>query len=46
MGYLKIIIIEKGFEIFLPAIYQQTFEAQVSVKNYHDNVVFIPVIIW
>jgi hypothetical protein len=46
MGHLKIIIIEQDFKMSLPAIYQQIVATQVSVINYHDNMVTIPVITW
>jgi hypothetical protein len=32
MGYLKIIIFEKDFGIFLPAIYQQIFALKSLLK--------------
>jgi hypothetical protein len=37
MGHLKLIIIEQGFKIVA---------TQVSVRNYHDNMATIHVIIW
>jgi hypothetical protein len=46
MGYIKIIIIEQDVKIVLPTIYQQIVAAQVSVRNYTDNMVTVPVIIW
>jgi hypothetical protein len=45
-GIYKKIIIEQDVKIVLPTIYQPIVAAQVSVRNYTDNMVTVPVIIW
>jgi hypothetical protein len=46
MGYLRIIIKEQDFKIFF-ACHLLDYSCNLSFfKNYHDNMVTIPVIIW